>query len=221
MSEFLFRGEAERPAWSGYWWPMFISADRPAYRNLDDDDGPRDKYDRFCGALRLPSPRAKEFERWRYWSDTRMEQATGDKASPRSGAWTGASQNDLSDLPWRPQPLAVQNAPRSASRAAARRASTRRCARRSTASSPARTSCRVSSGAKSSRAGLAPVDKVTIRALGRAPIPCRTRPMGRGSQAWADYTVGSPRGNLRGMFLIAQLELVYAELCDFGHKEAL
>ena len=45
--------------------------------------------------------------------------------------------------------------------------------------------------------------------------------MGRGSQAWADYTVGSPRGNLRGMFLIAQLDLDYAELCDFGHKEAL
>lgn len=110
MSEFLFRGEAERPAWSGYWWPMFISADRPAYRNLYDDDGPRAKYDRFCVARRLPSPRAKEFERWRYWSDTRMEQATGDKASPRSGAWTGASQNDHSDLPWRPPPLAVQNA---------------------------------------------------------------------------------------------------------------
>ena len=71
------------------------------------------------------------------------------------------------------------------------------------------------------RAGLSPVDKVTITALGRAPIPCRALPVGMGSQAWADYTVGSPRGNLRGMFLTAQLDLVHAELCDFGHKEAL
>lgn len=514
MSEFLFRGEAERPAWSGYWWPMFTSADRPAYRNLYDDDGPLDKYDLFCVALGLPNPRSKEFERWRYWSDTRMEQATGykafwwghcngwaaaavleaeptrpqrlkelqftvgdqkglltvchngdpvdlirklgpndahlfhgmvlqsigkdrrglifdtkldpvdpkthqpvrevwnypayryecsysevgadtydvvmrlwfaddgvepdfvgtkswpaagqpklytyriagDKANPRSGAWTSASQNDHPDLMWRPQPLSVQNAaeerdPGSSQTnfhptlrslvygivagsdelpgelvrrklggleltwivtkeeqaayppplavgnwwrylVAHRDANDhwtrpfvmhvevvgykgddwvfevgavhqgeiiperhviyfRKGTRTLSESAPfpggyaytlhqdVQTGAFTRSDDPSlwensplrrllsqvpyawERAGLEPVDKVMITALGRAPIPCRTLPVGMGAQAWADYTVSSPRGNLRGMFLIAQLDLVHAELCDFGHKEAL
>lgn len=77
MSDVLLRGEAARPAWSGYWWPMLSGESRAGNRNLYDEDGPLDKYDAYCVAIGLPNPRAKEFEKWRYWSDTRMEQATG------------------------------------------------------------------------------------------------------------------------------------------------
>lgn len=512
MSEFVFRGEAERPAWSGSWWPMPTSAERPAHRSLYDDDGPLDKYDQHCVALGLPNPRSREFERWRYWSDTRTEQATGykaffwghcngwaaaavleveptrpqalkgllftvgdqkglltvchngdpvdlirklgpndahlfhsmvlqsigkdarglvfdtkldavdpktsqpvrevwnypayryectyaevaadtydvvmrlwladdsvapdfvgtqnwpapgqpktytyriagDKVNPRSGAWTGASQNDHPDLMWRPQPLAVQSAaeerdpgssqthfhptlrslvygiiagaaglPGERAKLAGRELSWvitadelaayppplavgdwwrylvahrdandhwtrpfvlhvevvgdkggdwvfavgavhqgdriperhvlhfRKQTRALSPSAPfpggyaytlhqdATTGALSRRDAPSlwqnsplrrllsqvpyawERAGQEPVDKVTLPALGRAPIPCRTLPVGLGSQAWADYTVRSPRGNLRGMFLIAQFDLIQADLCDLGHKEAL
>lgn len=513
MSEFLFRGEADRPAWSGYWWPMFTSEDRPAYRHLYDDDGPLDKYDQFCVALGLANPRSKEFERWRYWSDTRMEQATGyrafwwghcngwaaaavlepeprrpqalrellfsvgdqkglltvchngdpvdlirklgpndahlfhamvlqsigkdrrglildtkldpvapktsqpvrevwnypayryecayseagpdtcdvtmqlwfaddgvdpdfvgtqnwpepgqpkiysyritgDRANPRSGSWTGASTNEHPDLMWRPQPLAVQNAaeerdPGSSQTSfhptlrslvygiiagsdrlpdelvrkklaglelhwvvtaeemaaypppiavgdfwrylVAHRDSNdhwtrpfvlhvevvgykgddwilevgavqqggliperhviyfRKQTRMLSESAPfaggyaytlrqdPRTRALIRSEDPSlwdnsplrrllsqvpyawERAGMEAVEKVTLPALSRAPIPCRTLPVGMGSQTWADYTVSSPRGNLRGMFLVAQLDLIHAEMCDLGHKAA-
>lgn len=80
MSDFLTKGEAAIRAWSGYWWPMMSSRDRPDYRNLYDANGPLDKYDRYCQALGLPNPRAREFENWRNWADSRLERATGYKA---------------------------------------------------------------------------------------------------------------------------------------------
>lgn len=93
MSDFLTKGEAERPAWSGYWWPMMDSRDRSDYRNLYDDDGPLNKYDNFCVALGLPNPRSSDFERWRHWADTRMEKAIGAKAFwwGHCNGWAAAS----------------------------------------------------------------------------------------------------------------------------------
>lgn len=80
MSDYLTRGEAKRPAWSGFWWPMFNEKERPGYRNLYALGGPLDKYDRFCVALGLPNPAAKDYEKWRNWADTRLEDATGYQA---------------------------------------------------------------------------------------------------------------------------------------------
>jgi hypothetical protein len=77
MKEYLLRGEAERNAWSGYWWPMMSSSDRRDYRNLYDDDGPLDKYDQYCVACGLPNPRSREFEGWRHFADKRLEDALG------------------------------------------------------------------------------------------------------------------------------------------------
>lgn len=77
MSEEIVRGEADRPAWSGYWWPMMSSRDRVDYRNLYDDDGPLDRYDQYCVACGLPNPRSKEFEGWRHFADKRLENALG------------------------------------------------------------------------------------------------------------------------------------------------
>lgn len=514
MSDFLFRGEADRPAWSGYWWPMLTSADRPTYRNLYDDDGPLDKYDRFCVALGLSNPRSKEFERWRYWSDTRMEQATGykafwwghcngwaaaavlepeptqpralrgltfavgdqkglltvchngdpvdlirklgpndahlfhamvlqsigkdrrglifdtkldpidpqnnqpvrevwnypayryecayaeagpdtydvtmqlwfaddgvdpdfvgtqdwpepgqpkiysyrisgDRANPRSGSWTGSSVNDHPDLMWRPQPLTVQNAAEERDPGSSQtnfhptlrslvygivtgsdqlpselvrqklaglelnwvvtkeeqaaypppiavgdwwrylvshrdsndhwtrpfvmhaevvgykgedwvfevgavhegelipqrhvvyfRKQTRMLSKSAPfAAGYAYTLHQdLATGAFTrsedpmlwensplrrllgqvpyawERAGLETVETVSLQSLSRTPIACRTLPVGMGSQAWADYTVSTARGNLRGMFLVAQLDLIYAELCDLGRRAAI
>ena len=513
MSEFLFRGEADHPAWSGYWWPMFTSEDRPTYRNLYDDDGPLDKYDHFCVELGLGNPRSKEFERWRYWSDTRMEQATGykafwwghcngwaaasvleqeptrrqtvkdltfnvgdmkglltvchngdpvdlirklgpndahlfhamvlqsigkdqrglifdtkldpidpktnqpvrevwnypayryecayaeagadtydvtmqvwfaddgvqpdfvgtqnwpddghpkvytyritgDQANPRSGTWTGGSTSDHPDLMWRPQPLSVQNAAEERDPGSSQsnfHPTLRSLVYNIVAGTDGRPSELVRKKLASldltwvitkdeqaaypppvavgdwwrylvthrdsndhwtrpfvmhvevvgykgddwvfevgavhegdiiperhviyfskntrllstaapfadgyaytlrqdintrafsrsddpalwensplrrllsqlpyawERAGMETVGQTTLQSLGRQPIPCRTLPVGLGSQQWADYTVTSPRGNLRGMFLVAQLDIVHAEMCDFGHKDA-
>ena len=80
MSDFLTQGEAARPAWSGYWWPMLSGKDRPGYVNLYDENGPLDKYDRYCVAIGLPNPGARAFEEWRNWADSRLEKATGFKA---------------------------------------------------------------------------------------------------------------------------------------------
>lgn len=80
MSDYINSGEAERPAWSGYWWPMFTSQERRDYRNLYDEDGPLSKYDQYCVAIGLPNPRSKEFEAWRNFADSRTEHATGYKA---------------------------------------------------------------------------------------------------------------------------------------------
>ena len=80
MSDFLTQGEATRPAWSGYWWPMLSGKDRPGYVNLYDADGPLDKYDRYSVAIGLPNPGARAFEEWRHWADSRLEKATGFKA---------------------------------------------------------------------------------------------------------------------------------------------
>jgi hypothetical protein len=63
-----------------------------------------------------------------------------------------------------------------------------------------------------------PVTQVTLKALGQKPIPCRKLAVANGVQTWADYTVSHPRGNLRGMFLTADLDKVTAQLIDFGHK---
>ena len=68
------------------------------------------------------------------------------------------------------------------------------------------------------RAGMEPVTQITLRALGRSPIACRKLSVGKGVQTWADHTVSHPRGNLRGMFLSADLDLIAAQLIDFGHK---
>lgn len=77
MSDYLTKGEAARIAWSGYWWPMFSGQERPGYLNLYTAGGPLDKYDRFCVALGLPNPGARDFESWRHWADSRLEKATG------------------------------------------------------------------------------------------------------------------------------------------------
>lgn len=80
MSDFLTKGQSALPAWSGYWWPMLSGQDRPGYINLYDEGGPLDKYDRYCQAIGLPNPGAREFEGWRNWADSRLERATGHKA---------------------------------------------------------------------------------------------------------------------------------------------
>ncbi len=80
MSDYLLAGKAPKPAWSGYWWPMFSGEERRGYYNLYTPGGPLDKYDQYCVALGLPSPGAREFESWRHWADSRMEKATGYKA---------------------------------------------------------------------------------------------------------------------------------------------
>jgi hypothetical protein len=64
------------------------------------------------------------------------------------------------------------------------------------------------------------VSSVRITALGSSPLPCRNLPVGNGTQSWADHTATSPRGNVRGMFLVAQLDVIHAEIVDFGHKDA-
>lgn len=103
MSDYINRGEAERPAWSGYWWPMFTSAERDDYRNLYDEDGPLQKYDQYCVAIGLPDPRSREFEAWRHFADRRTEQATGHKAFwwGHCNGWAAASV--LEPEPQKPQ----------------------------------------------------------------------------------------------------------------------
>lgn len=93
MSDYLSQGEALRPAWSGYWWPMFSGEERAGYINLYDPGGPLDKYDRFCATIGLPNPGAREFESWRHWADSRMEKATGYKAFwwGHCNGWSAAS----------------------------------------------------------------------------------------------------------------------------------
>ena len=513
MSDFLTHGEAERPAWSGYWWPMFTSEERQDYRNLYDDDGPLDKYDRYCVALGLNNPRSKEFERWRHWSDSRMEQATGykafwwghcngwaaasvleaeptqektrkgirfgvgdqkglltvchngdpvdlirklgpneahlfhatvlqsigkdkrglifdtkldpidpktkepvrevwnypaykyecsyaevaadtydvtmklwfaddavqpdhvgtqnwpddnepkvytyringDKQNPKSGTWTGKSASDHPDLMWRPQPLSVQNAAEQRDPGSSQtnfhpalRSLIYGIVQDGSAQAGAQEQKKLASldltwvitaeeaaaypppiaagdwwrymvahrdsndhwtrpfllhvevvgyvkdcwvlevgavhekeiiperhvlyvdkqtrmlsdsapfgggyaytlhqdrktGAFSrsddpalwensplrrlltqvpyawERAGMEAVSSVRITALGSSPLPCRNLPVGNGTQSWADHTATSPRGNVRGMFLVAQLDVIHAEIVDFGHKDA-
>jgi len=68
------------------------------------------------------------------------------------------------------------------------------------------------------RAGMEPVTQITLKALGQKAIRCRKLAVASGVQTWADYTVSHPRGNLRGMFLTADLDKVNAQLIDFGHK---
>ena len=93
MSDYTNRGEAERPAWSGYWWPMFTSRGRDDYRNLYDEGGPLDKYDEYCVAVGLPNPRSRDFEAWRHFADRRTEEATGHKAFwwGHCNGWAAAS----------------------------------------------------------------------------------------------------------------------------------
>ena len=68
------------------------------------------------------------------------------------------------------------------------------------------------------RAGLEPVMALPLPGLGSEAVPCRGLSTGTGLQYWADHTVSHPRGNLRGMFLMARLDRVTAELVDFGQK---
>lgn len=68
------------------------------------------------------------------------------------------------------------------------------------------------------RAGAEAVEKRILHGLGSEAIPCRTLPVGNGAEEWADYTVSHPRGNLRGMFLVARIDKVIAEMIDFGRK---
>jgi hypothetical protein len=93
MSDYTNRGEAERPAWSGYWWPMLTNRDREDYRNLYEEGGPLDKYDEYCVAVGLPNPRSRDFEAWRHFADRRTEEATGHKAFwwGHCNGWAAAS----------------------------------------------------------------------------------------------------------------------------------
>ena len=68
------------------------------------------------------------------------------------------------------------------------------------------------------RAGMEPVQRLTFKVLGDDAIPCRKLAVGKGVQVYADHTVSHPRGNIRGMFLSADLDLVSAQLIDFGRK---
>ena len=68
------------------------------------------------------------------------------------------------------------------------------------------------------RAGMEPVIQVTLKSLAKEPIACRKLAVSKGVQTWADHCVSSPRGNLRGMFLTADLDKVSAQLIDLGHK---
>ena len=97
MSNYLTQGEADHQAWSGYWWPMMSSRDRPDYRNLYNENGPLDKYDRYCMALGLPNPRSRDFENWRNFADSRLEQASGYKAFwwGHCNGWAAASVLEL------------------------------------------------------------------------------------------------------------------------------
>jgi hypothetical protein len=69
------------------------------------------------------------------------------------------------------------------------------------------------------RAGMEPVRPVKIEALGRDPVPTRTLKVGVGQQVWADHTVHSTQGNLRGLWLISRLDRISAEIVEWGHKD--
>jgi hypothetical protein len=57
-------GGAERPAWSGWWWPVTPQV-RPPY--LFDVGGPLAKYDRYVQAHTGENPGTQVWERERYW----------------------------------------------------------------------------------------------------------------------------------------------------------
>lgn len=69
------------------------------------------------------------------------------------------------------------------------------------------------------RAGHEPVKNQRVAALGERPVPVRVLKVGKGDQIWADHTVTSPKGNVRGFWLVARLDRISAQLVDLGHKD--
>ena len=65
------------------------SRDRPDYRNLYNENGPLDKYDRYCMALGLPNPRSRDFENWRNFADSAWSRPAATRPSGGATATAG------------------------------------------------------------------------------------------------------------------------------------